>query len=174
MPDSSYLLLFPELFAPSTAYFYTAKSQTDRSLASKVLDDRGSAQRDFGCMRHLLEARLQLEASKRKKAHDEQDKELFQRRLLAARIRQDAVDKALKIRQEKEKVRANTITPELMSTIMMLSEQEDSIDAPTDDAAGGSGALNTGAGSTFLPLRRKGFRSALASVSALFSSSASD
>ena len=127
-------------------------------------------------MRHLLEARLQLEASKRKKAHAEQDKELFQRRLLAARIRQDAVDKALK----KEKVRANTITPELMSTIKMLSKQEDS-NAPTetlqcaDDAAGGSGALNTSttsAGSTFLPLRRKGVRSALASVSALFSSSA--
>lgn len=130
-------------------------------------------------MRHLLEARLQLEASKRKKAHAEQDKELFQRRLLAARIRQDAVDKALKIR--KEKVRANTITPELMSTIKMLSKQEDS-NAPTetlqcaDDAAGGSGALNTSttsAGSTFLPLfRRKGVRSALASVSALFSSPA--
>ena len=128
-------------------------------------------------MRHLLEARLQLEASKRKKAHAEQDKELFQRRLLAARIRQDAVDKALKIQ---EKVRANTITPELMSTIKMLSKQEDS-NAPTetlqcaDDAAGGSGALNTSttsAGSTFLPLRRKGVRSALASVSALFSSSA--
>ena len=127
-------------------------------------------------MRHLLEARLQLEASKRKKAHAEQDKELFQRRLLAARIRQDAVDKALK----KEKVRANTITPELMSTIKMLSKQEDS-NAPTetlqcaDDAAGGSGALNTSttsAGSTFLPLRRKGVRSALASVSALFSSPA--
>ena len=127
-------------------------------------------------MRHLLEARLQLEASKRKKAHAEQDKELFQRRLLAARIRQDAVDKALK----KEKVRANTITPELMSTIKMLSKQEDS-NAPTetlqcaDDAAGGSGALNTSttsAGSTFLPLRRKGVRSALALVSALFSSSA--
>lgn len=125
-------------------------------------------------MRHLLETRLQLEASKRKKAHKEQDKELFQRRLLAARIRQDAVDKALKIRKQKERVRANTITPELMTTIKMLSEQEDSIDAPTDDAAGGSGALNTSAGSTFLPLRRKGFRSALASVSALFSSSASD
>ena len=130
-------------------------------------------------MRHLLEARLQLEASKRKKAHAEQDKELFQRRLLAARIRQDAVDKALKIREEKEKVRANTITPELMSTIKMLSKQEDS-NAPTetlqcaDDAAGGSGALNTSttsAGSTFLPLRRKGVRSTLASVSALFSSS---
>ena len=129
-------------------------------------------------MRHLLEARLQLEASKRKKAHAEQDKELFQRRLLAARIRQDAVDKALKIQ---EKVRANTITPELMSTIKMLSKQEDS-NAPTetlqcaDDAAGGSGALNTSttsAGSTFLPLfRRKGVRSALASVSALFSSPA--
>ena len=134
-------------------------------------------------MRHLLEARLQLEASKRKKAHGEQDKELFQRRLLAARIRQDAVDKALKIRQQKERVRANTITPELMSTIKMLSEQEDPIDDPTDskislqcadDSAGGIGAPNTSAGSTFLPLRRKGFRSALASVSALFSSSASD
>ena len=130
-------------------------------------------------MRHLLEARLQLEASKRKKAHAEQDKELFQRRLLAARIRQDAVDKALKIKR----VRANTITPELMSTIKMLSEQEDPIDDPTDskmslgcadDSTGGIGAPNTSAGSTFLPLRRKGFRSALASVSALFSSSASD
>lgn len=164
------------------AYLYTAKSQINRSLASKVLDDRGSAQRDFERMRHLLEARLQLEASKRKKTHAEKDKELFQRRLLAARIRQDDVDKSLKIQQEKEKVRANTITPELMSTIKMLSEQEDSIDTPTesntkslqcaDDASGGIGALNTStsADSTFLPVRRKGFRSALASFSALFSS----
>ena len=130
-------------------------------------------------MRNLLESRLQLEASERKKAHAEQDRELFQRRLLAARIKQDAADRALRIRQEKEKVRANTITPELMSTIKMLSEQEEA-DAPTcesntnhscaDDAAGGLGALNTSGGSTFLPVRRKGFRSALASVSALFSS----
>lgn len=131
-------------------------------------------------MRHLLEARLQLEAPERKKSYTEQDKELFQRRLLEARIRQDAVDKALK---KKERVRANTITPELMSTIKrmstikMLSEQEDS-NAPTkslqcaDDVAGGSGALNnctTSAGSTFLPLPRNGVRSALASVSAFFS-----
>ena len=122
-------------------------------------------------MHHLLEARLQLEASERQKAHAQTEKELFHRRLLAARIRQDAVDKALMIQQEKEKVRANTITPELMSTIKMLSEQEEAIDDSKSHhqcSTAGVGVVPS-TGSTFLPGRRKGFRSALASVSALFS-----
>ena len=153
-----------------------ARSKQD-GLASKLLvKDRDSVQRDFQRMRTLLEARLELEAAEREKARSEQNKELFHRRLLEARIRQDIADKALKVKREKEKAKANTITPELMSTIKMLSTPEEPANSPpesvsrsqnySDEAVGNRKTAN---GSTSVPSRRNGFRSALASVSALFS-----
>ena len=144
-------------------------------LASKLLvESRDSVQRDFQRMRTLLEVRLEREAAEREKARSEQNKEMFHRRLLEARLRQDIADKALKVQREKEK--ANTITPELMSTIKMLSTQEKPANSPpesvsrsqhySDEAAGNRKTTN---GSPSVPSRKNGFRSTLASVSALFS-----
>ena len=144
-------------------------------LASKLLvEGRDSVQRDFQRMRTLLEARLEREAAEREKARSEQNKEMFHRRLLEARLRQDIADKALKVQREKEK--ANTITPGLMSTIKMLSTQEKPANSPpesvsrsqhySDEAAGNRKTTN---GSPSVPSRKNGFRSTLASVSALFS-----
>ena len=144
-------------------------------LASKLLvESRDSVQRDFQRMRTLLEVRLEREAAEREKARSEQNKEMFHRRLLEARLRQDIADRALKVQREKEK--ANTITPELMSTIKMLSTQEKPANSPpesvsrsqhySDEAAGNRKTTN---GSPSVPSRKNGFRSTLASVSALFS-----
>ena len=162
---------FPALYVIFSSPLQPAQS----GLASKLLEEgRDSVQRDFQRMRNLLETRLEREAAEREKARSEQNKEMFHRRLLEARLRQDIADKALKVQREKEK--ANTITPELMSTIKMLSTQEKPANSPpesvsrsqhySDEAAGNRKTTN---GSPSVPSRKNGFRSTLASVSALFS-----
>ena len=162
---------FPALYVIFSSPLQPAQS----GLASKLLEEgRDSGQRDFQRMRNLLETRLEREAAEREKARSEQNKEMFHRRLLEARLRQDIADRALKVQREKEK--ANTITPELMSTIKMLSTQEKPANSPpesvsrsqhySDEAAGNRKTTN---GSPSVPSRKNGFRSTLASVSALFS-----
>lgn len=114
----------------------TTKNDSDegKETSRRLLQDREAATRDFQRMRSLLEARLRMEAAKRERSKLQDDpcycatdsmtsspttpsrnREQFQQMLLAARIRQDAVDKAAFLQCELEKrERAAAIVEELI------------------------------------------------------------
>jgi len=116
---------------------------TAAEASMRILFDREAAKRDFQRMRSLLEARLSMEAAERERLKlqappsnnvednvksinvsdstvpsqmtGHRDRERFQRVLLAARIRQDAVDKAAFLHRELDKrERAAAIVEELI------------------------------------------------------------
>ena len=114
--------------------------------ASKLTQDRENTKKDYLKMKSLLEARLRMKAAEKKKIKKEEEivceKDKFQRLLLAAKLRQDQIDKFRReeqIRMEKEareieamadakaRQKPSTITPELMSTIKIM--QGDTLDA---------------------------------------------
>jgi hypothetical protein len=199
----------------------------ETQASTRILRDEEAAKRDFQRMRSLLEARLSMEAAERNRLKlqappsnniddnvksinisdstdlaqmtGHTDRERFQRVLLAARIRQDAVDKAaffhreldkreraaaiveelieLHRRREVEEMRANADDNKLKKPTTITPELMSTIQIMQEDkspVSSGNMALVEAKDTTSTDTaQKKRLRLALASVVAFFASSLS-
>lgn len=208
---------------------HATKIETDGTTEAsmRILRDREAAKRDFQRMRSLLEARLSMEAAERNRLKlqappsnniddyvksinisgstepaqmtGHTDRERFQRVLLAARIRQDAVDKAaffhreldkreraaaiveelieLHRRREVEEMRANADDNKLKKPTTITPELMSTIQIMQEDkspvSSGNKVLVEAKDTSSTDTVQKKRLRLALASVVAFFASSLS-